>query len=206
MVAFLLSTILSFSDITLNNLVNAHITLKYLNLNPVCILFQYTSPGIIYHLFSGIPSSRLEMISSSLSCFLSWTFFYLLYICHIFQALHQMWRRSWVSNEHFLKFLVDFILFLHARVSSPKKLVMIYLFSDISLLLLFIFIISLFLPVDLFFVNLLMTVRAFLPILLLAVTFFNYASIIFEVRTGLVLFYFRTIFTLVTIFTTVVAL
>ena len=87
-----------------------------------------------------------------------------------------------------------------------KKLVMIYLFSDISLLLLFIFIISLFLPVDLFFVNLLMTVRAFLPILLLAVTFFNYASIIFEVRTGLVLFYFRTIFTLVTIFTTVVAL
>ena len=113
-----------------------------------------------------------------------------------------MWRRSWVINEHFLNFLVGGFIFTHECIIAKEDLVVIYLFSYIILfLLLFLFfVIYLFLLSDLLFITLLVTVRAFLPVLIIAVTFFNRVSILFLVYTVLVLFYLRTIYTLVPIF------
>ena len=63
---------------------------------------------------------------------------------------------------------------------------MVYLFSDIRLLLLLFFVIYLFFPEELFFMTLLVKLRAFFPVLLLAITLFNGVSVLFEVHTVLI--------------------
>ena len=170
------------------------------------MLCQYTSPGKFYYIFSVIPSSCLEASPSSFSCFLSWLLFLFLIGLSYFQAVHHMWRRSWVRNEHFINFPFLFFIVAHKCIIAKEELVMMYLFSDIRLLLFFFFIVFLFLPADLFFVTLLMTVYALFPVIIRSVTFFNGVSILFAVLTLLVLFYFHTISSIVPIFTLVVAL
>ena len=98
------------------------------------------------------------------------------------------------------------VLFLHVSESFLKKeLVMIYLLSDIRLLLYFLFVNFLILPEDRFFLTLLVKVHSLLPIPLLAATLFTNVSIFFAVCTVLVLIYLFTISTLVKILTTAVA-
>ena len=82
---------------------------------------QYTSPGRIYHIFSGIPSSFLEAIPSSFSCFLSWLLFLLLLGFSYFQAVQHMWRRYWARNRNLLNLLVGCFIFAHECVITKKS-------------------------------------------------------------------------------------
>ena len=177
---------------------------KYLHLNPVCILCQYMSLGRIYHIFPDIPSIHLTAIQSSFFCFLYQLLFLILAGLSYFQAVCYMWRISWVSNEHLLNFLVDCLVFSRECVIAKIDLVVIYRLRDIKLSLIYIFVILLFLKENFLFVNLIVTVHAFLSILLPSVTVFNYISILFAVRTVIVVLPFCIISILVPTITTVV--
>ena len=143
-----LSTRLSFSDITLNPLVNACVTLKIFPLKSgmyvVSIHFNsYNLPSLLYYNFQ---SPWSESVIVFLFLVLTTVFTSPRFVIY-FQVVHHMWLRSWFSNKYLINFLADCFIFSHkCIISNKKKLVIIYIFSDIRLLIFFIFVIFLFFP------------------------------------------------------------
>ena len=106
---------------------------------------RYTLPSLFWHPFQ---LSRIMPVIIFLVPFL--TNVLLLVVLSHFQAIHHMWRRSQVSNEHLLNSLVDCLIFAQNCIIAKKELVMIYFFSENGLFPFFYSIIFLFLPEDFF--------------------------------------------------------